>query len=417
MSRPSVLGAICYEVEASFAENVSTFATSRLPVQGAVDASGLTQAMIECGTVQQMLQGGGEPIVGVMGGSFKTKFYLPGHGSATSGAMSATDIPTLLGYALGGSSLGPTGTTATAGSTTTSINTTASGTFTGGQFFRAGTGVVGGTAADGRGSGQFNIVSTHVTTVLTPLIATVGALNAADVIYSAETVYTAELASSTAMTSIRALLQTANMEYECHGCYAKAVTFSGIGVDGQIPTVDIEWGVAWFKYSTATFPSAVSMTDFTPAPSGGANSLFFFQTKGTSTRATRTIRNFGVTCNLNTIATMGPAGVNQYQVVIGAVRGPAKITVTWSEDAPTATTTPQTETDWTATTAQHAMLQLSGTAGSAMAFYWPNMRPMGNKPVQINENGINRHRYTYSCQADTTRATDLLASAMRIGFS
>lgn len=419
MSRSSVPGAVCYEVESAFGENVSTFSTARLPVQTAVDASGLTQAMIQCGTVYQHLQAGGEPIVGIKGGSFKTKFYLPGHGSTTSGAMTATDIPTLLGYVLGGSSLGPTGTTATAASTTTSINTTASGTFTKGQFFRAGTGVVGNTASDTRGSGQFNIVTAHNTTILTPKFATPGALNAADVIYSAETVYTAELPASSSMTSVRFLIQTFNMEYEAHGCYAKSVTFAGIGVDGSLPTVEIDWGVAWFTYSTAAFPSAVTMNDFTPAPSGGANSVFLLMPFGSTSRSTRTIRNFSVTCNLNTMAQMGPGGVDQFQVVTSAVRGPAKISVSWEEDAPAATLTPQTETDWTNTTAKHAMLQLSGSPGSAMAFYWPKMWPQGNKPVQINSNGINRHKYTYECQADTQagNSTDLTCSAMRIGFA
>ena len=42
MSNPGSLAAICWETEASWGEDQTTFATQRLALVGAVDASGLT---------------------------------------------------------------------------------------------------------------------------------------------------------------------------------------------------------------------------------------------------------------------------------------------------------------------------------------------------------------------------------------
>lgn len=415
MSRPSALGAVCYESESAFGENVSTFSI-RLNHQGMVDASGLEQAKLACGNVQQLLQGGDSPIVGIKGGSFRTKFYLCGHGSTTSGSTTATAIPTILGYALGTSGVSAAAGTTFTGGTASVPTTTASGTFAAGSLCRGGLPIVGNTASDARASGQFAAILSHVTTTLTLLTAFPGAPTNGDVLYSAEMVYLNELPSSTAITGLRFLLQTANMEYECHGCYARSATFA-VGVDGSLPTLEIEWAVAWWTYSTATFPSAVSVQTFPAAPGGGGNTSWFFQAKGTATRATRTVRSWSVSTALGNIPLVGPGGADQYQIITGAVRGPAKTTVTWTEDAQTATTTPTTETDWTNTTAKHGLLTLSSATGSAMAFYFPNLWPAEKKPVQFNDGGINRVKYTYDARADSTQATDLLASAMRIAFA
>jgi len=412
MSRPSALGALCYEAESTFGENTSTFAT-RLNHQGAIDASGLEHAKIECGNVQQILQGGDAPITGIKGGSFKTKFYLPGHGSTTASTMSATAIPTLLGYVFGGVSLGPTGTTFTGG-TASVPTTTSSATYTAGQLIRGGLPVIGNTASDGRGSGQFAVVASHSGTTLTLLNALPGAPTNGDVCYSTETVYINEVTST--MTGLRFLLQTWNMEYECHGCYAKSATLT-VGINGELPMIEIEWGVSWWTYSTATFPSAVTVQTFNPSPGGGANASWFFQAQGTVTRATRTVRSFSITVALNNLPQIGVGGADVAQIYTSCVRGPAKVSVSWTEDAATATTTPQTETDWTNSTAKHGLLTVSSGTGSALAFYFPKMFPSGNKPVQFDDGSINRVRYTYTCHGDETRATDLLASCMRIGFA
>lgn len=416
MSLPSALGAVCYEAETTFGENTSTFSI-RLNHQGEVDASGLEQARIECNNVQQYLQGGDMSFIGVKGGSFKLRLYLPGHGSTTAGSMSSTAIPTLLGYVVGDSMTGPSGTTFTGG-TASVPTTTASGTFTAGMLVRGGLAKVGNTAADGRASGQFAAVASHSATTMTLLTAFPGAPTNGDVLYSTEMVHTVELPSSTkiSMTGLRFLLQTANQQYECHGCYARSYSLT-MGVNGEPPMIEIDFGVSWFIPVAPTFPSAVSVQTFNPAPSGGGNTSWFFQAQGTVTRATRTIRSFAVNVSVNNLPQVGPGGADQYQVVIGCVRGPARISVTWTEDAGAASTTPQVNTDWENTTAKHGLLTLSSATGSAMAVYFPKMIPMDKRPVQFADGGVNRVRYTYSAHADETRATDLLASAMRIAFA
>jgi hypothetical protein len=409
------MGAICFEAESSFGENVSTFATGRLAHQGMVDTSGLEQAMIECGNVQQHLQGKDAPIVGVMGGGFKTKLYLCGHGSTTAGATSATNVPTLMGLALGSSGVSAaSGTTATGG-TASVPTTTASGTFTAGSLARFGTGIAGSTAADGRGSGQWAAIASHVTTTMTLLNALPGAPNNGDVIYSAEMVYLSELPTSTAITGMRGLLQTNNQQYEVHGCWAKSITFA-IDLAGGLPTYEVDWGTSWFKPVSTTFPSAVTMQTFQPAPAGG-NTSWFFQDYGTVTRNTVTARSWSLTVGLNNIPLVGPGGVNQYQVNVGAVRGPAKAQISFVVDAPTASTTPQNETDWAqVATAKHGLLGLSSGIGTSFAVYAPRMFPAGSKFIQRDDGGINRVRYTYDCTADSSRSTDQLASAVRFAF-
>lgn len=409
MSRPSALGTICYASESSWGEDVTTFGT-RLPIANQVDASGLEQSLIETNRTVQMLNGGTFAAVGTMGGSFRTRFFLAGHGSTTSGATSATSLPTLLGYVFGGGPGSPAAGSTFTGGTATAPTTTASATFTAGQLCR------GGAFGDGRAAGRFAAILSHVTTTMTLLTAFAGAPTNGDVLYSAETVYASELPSSSAITGLRFLLQTANMEYECHGCWPKSVTIS-IPVNGELPTIEIEWGVSWWRHSTATFPSATSVDAFTPAPSGGAQFSAFFNAYGTATAATRTIRSLSISYGMNNIPVVGPGGVNQYQTITGCVRAPADISVEWVEDATTATASPQSNTDFTATTASHMLITTNATAGTAMGIYFCNLIPTGMNGVQFSDNGINRVKRMYKARADETRATDLLASAFRIAFA
>ena len=135
MSRPSALGTICYAAESSWGEDVTTFGT-RLAIANQVDASGLEQSRIPTNRTVQMLNGGTFEAVGMMGGSFRTRFFLAGHGSTTSGATSATSLPTLLGYVFGGGPGSPAAGSTFTGGTATAPTTTASATFTAGQLCR-----------------------------------------------------------------------------------------------------------------------------------------------------------------------------------------------------------------------------------------------------------------------------------------
>ena len=403
------LGAICYAAESSWGEDVTTFGI-RLPIANQVDASGLEQSLIPTTRTVQLLNGGTFEAIGGMGGSFRTKHFLAGHGSTTSGATAATSLPTLLGYVFGGGPGSPAAGSTFTGGTATAPTTTASATFTAGQLCR------GGSFGDAKGNGRFAAILSHITTTMTLLTAFDAAPTAAQVLYSAETIYASELPTST-ITSLRFLLQTANMEYEAHGCWPKSVSIS-LPVNGELPTIEIEWGVSWWRHSTATFPSALSVDNFTPAMSGGATCSFFFQAYGTATAAYRTIRSLSVTYTMNNVPIVGPGGVNQFQTVTGCVRGPADIQLDWVEDATAATASPQSNTDFTATTASHALLTTNcAAAGQAVGVYWPNLIPTGMNGVQFSDGNVNRVKRSYKARADETRATDLLASAMRIAFA
>jgi len=411
MSYPSALASVLYSPESSWAETSTTFST-RLPVVGAVDVSGLQQAKLDTMRVVQLAQGAEAQVTGFQGGSFKTKLWLPGHGSTTSGATSATSIPTLLAYALaqGSGATPPAGTTLTGG-TATAPTTTASATFTAGQLCRIGAN------GDSRGNGQFYAVTSHVTTTLNLKTGMSGAPSNGDVLYSAETIYISELPSTTSITGLRFTAMSANLQYNMHGCWAKSISF-GIPVNGELPFVEIEWGVSRWTYGNATFPTTTTPENFAPAPGGGAGASFFFNTYGTATRATRSIRantNAAINVALNNIPIIGVGSVGTTQAIVGCQRGPAKITFEWTEDAPTVTTSPQLETDFE--TISHGLLTLSNTAGTAMGLYMPKMIPTGSKPVQFNDGGINRIKHTYQCAADETQTTNLLASALRIGFA
>ena len=74
-------------------------------------------------------------------------------------------------------------------------------------------------------------------------------------------------------------------------------------------------------------------------------------------------------------------------------------------------------TDFAATTASHALWTSNTTAGQSIGVYMPNLIPTGANGVQFDDGGINRVRRQYKARADETRATDLLASALRIGFA
>src|SRR5689334_22497633 len=122
----------CYELETAgtgWAENVSTFGT-RTPIIKPVEFSGVNQVKLNPERVVHLLNGGTLYIPGPMDNvKFTTVYELCGHGSATSGAVAATVLPTLLKEVFGYAPAAPAGTTVSAGWTTTGGNVGASGTF------------------------------------------------------------------------------------------------------------------------------------------------------------------------------------------------------------------------------------------------------------------------------------------------
>ena len=406
MSNAGQLGAICYDAETNFGEDVTTFATLRLPIKGIVDCSGLKHDKVDSGRTQQYRNEGTLYILTIQGGTFKTLLYLPGHGSTTSGATTVGLVETLLGKVFGNvTASAASGTTAASGGTASSFNTVASATFTAGGLTPVGA------QGDGRGGGQFVPVATHVGTVMTPLVAIDAAPNTGDVIGSAVNIYPSETGFT--VNSLRFLLQTANLCYEAHGCYPTAVTFSGLN-PGEVPMLEITWSVAWWRYSTATFPSAVATEAF-QAAANAAGSLFVNDV-GTATRVKRTCRNFTLNYKLGMESLLGPGGVNQYQAIVGARRTVDDIRIAWMEDADAATTSPVIPGFGTGTTRKHVLYTLSAASGSRLAFYFPQVS-VTTVGIQKVDKNINRIQFDGECNTGPTTTTDLTACAMRLAFA
>lgn len=407
MSNPGALGAVEYEAESSFGEDVTTFGTLRIPILDPVDVSGLKQDKIDSSRTQQFMQGGSLWINGAMGGSFKTKFYLTGHGSSTSGATTATAMETLLGLILGNATLSAAAGTTFTGGTATAPTTTASATFAAGSL------CFGGTLGDGRCGGQALAISSHVTTTLNLLTAAGAGPNNGDVLYSANNIYLPETPTSSLPTSIRMRALTANLRYEMHGCVPTAISLAGFGPN-ELLTAEVTWAPAWWRYTTATYPSVLA-TDSSNGAVNAAGSLFVNDV-GTATRSTRVYRNFKVDIKLGMEVQMGPGGVNAAQAIVSARRTPSAITVSWTEDADAATLTPALPGFGTGTTMKHVLWTSSTAPGSRVAMYMPQV---ASKVIATQKIDGNVNRLTWEGMAYTgpTTTTDLTASAWRMAFA
>jgi hypothetical protein len=266
---------------------------------------------------------------------------------------------------------------------------------------------------DGRGNGQFYPIATHVTTTLTLLAAMSGSGTNGDVLYSATTLSTLESPTGAGVTGLRFRLNTANMRYECHGCYPTAISLSGLS-PGERPQVEITWGVSWWAYSTATFPSTVTINTYNPTVVA-AGSLFVADF-GTATRTTRTCRKFEIDYQLGMAMLPGPGGVSPYQVCVGAKRTPSMIKVRWIEDVDANTATPTLPGMGTAETFKHACYTLNPTIGKAVGFYFPRLA-VTVVPLQQIADGINRFQIEAVACTSTTTTSDLTLSAMRMGWA
>lgn len=412
MTSPSVRGAICYEAETNFGEDVTTFATLRVPITTPVDASGLKHDKIDSTRTQQTRQGGSQWILGNQGGTFKTRLQLTGHGSATSGSITAGLTETLIGHAIGNVVVSAaSGDTATGG-TSNIPTTTASGGFLAGSLTRFGV------FGDGRGGGQYAAIHDHTGHNMTLLTNVDVAPNAADVIYAATMMYPSEDATATGTTigGLRFLLQTATLEYECHGVVATGWTFAGFKA-GEIPYIEITWSVSWWRYSTATFPSPVATEAFQPA--ANANGSLFVNDVGTATRAAankRVYRDLTIDYKAGVELLPGPGGAGPYQSIVNACRTIDAITVSWVEDADPQTATPVLPGFGTGTTAKHILLTLNPTATKSVGFYMPNVC-INNVAVQYADGNVQRLKVTGMAYTGPTTTTDLTASAFRMAWS
>lgn len=411
MSTPSALAALEYAPETAFAEDSTTFATHRIPVRDAIDPSGLTWAKEPTGHVSQYMTGGSGYVLMGQGGTFSIKLDLTGHGTAPTGSPTLSAMETFLGYLWGNVALSASASTTLTGGTVTAPTTTASGTFLAGSLCSIGD------LGDGDGNGQMYAVSTHSTTTLNLLTALLGTPANGAVLRPAANFYLHETPFGLGLTStvpgLRFRFVNKNLQYACHGCFPTALTLSGLS-PGERPTLDVTFEVSRWTAVSATFPSSVSTTTNVPAPNA-AGSLFVAEV-GTATRSTRAYRNLQIDITLGMQGVPGPEGVSEYQRYVGCVRMPSTVRWSWVEDAPTTTTSPQLQTWATDGTKLHILATLNTIPGKQVGFYSPNVC-MDAVPVQFNDNGINRLRFSGTAETGATTTTDLTASALRMGWA
>lgn len=414
MSNASALQALEYEAETAWGEDVTTFATHRIPYVGALDLNGaMKQAKLDSQRVVQRLQENTEHILGPMEGSFKIKLWLSGHGTTMVGSPTVDAIETFLAYAFGIPSvtgvLSAAASTTFSGGTATAPTTTASGTFAAGSFYRAGV------KGDARCDGQAGIVSTHIATALTPLVALPGAPAAADPLVPMVNFWLPEDATgaSCTVTGLRFRFRTANLGIEMHGCYPTAMNIAGLNT-GECPFIELTFGVSWWRYTATSGISAVAQNQYNPAPVAGGSLHVSAQAAAPMARATKAYRDMSLAITLGVAPLTGPGGVNAYQKIIGAKRIPSTVRMKWMQDADAATATPALDTLFLAGAPLTIINTLSTTDKSQIAFALVNGRVVGDRPMQAMKDGLNRIPMEVLANIGPTTTSDQTCSAFRM---
>lgn len=412
MSRDASKGRFLYEAEASWCEDAAFSSPIALATLNVPDVSGLTWGVVPS-YVTQYRNEYAMPVRVGKGGSFTTEHWLAGHGSSTAGAgLSLSALETLLGIVIGNAALSAAaGTTITAAADADSFTTAASGTFTPGLMAFLGV------ARDTRGGAQPVICESHTLTAFEAETAAPAAPTNGDVLAAAGCIYPSESGAGS-ITSTRWRLLTANQTYLARGVFPMSMELTTDR--GQPPRVRITWGVSYWEEYAGTFPDATAAEAHVPAPHMTGGSLFV-QTHGTKTRdaaAVRTTRNLSINITLGIAPQRGYGGVFEWQEVVGAVRTPDEVTISWVEDAETATASPVAATDWQSDTEEkHILVGFNNAeSGKRVGFYARKAKRADNQPVQSAEDGINVIRRTYRACADTAGTNDATRSAYLLGL-
>lgn len=405
MSRSSTLGSVLYNLETAWAEDVDTFA-SRMAVTGRVDVSSLIHEQIERNVVGDRKQYGVRRALGTFGGDIKTSFHLCGHGATVLGAVTLQDMTNMLGRVFGTAVVSAASGTTLTGGTATAPTTTASGTFASGALARVGA------LGDGRGNGQIYAINNHTTTTLTLLTALAGSPTNGDVLASGAMIHSNESPTASAVfPSYRFLFQTANKHYSCHGCWPKSVSISALNA-GELPTIEITWGVSRWKHVSTTFPSATANPSAIPAPNAAGSC--WMNSVGTATNALKAIRSWSLDYTLGVQQIDAINGAALYQKTVSAVRVPDNIKVSFSLDSEDVSATPAEDVAFLAQTEKHALITLNPTDGKAVGFYFPNLIYSGNRPTQTDMDGLNRTTLEFTAHTAQSGTTDLERSAFRM---
>jgi hypothetical protein len=407
---PSNLGAVVCADESAFGEDNTTF-DERLAVVNSTNemTASLEQSKIPVPVTMQYQNDGVHDARGVFAPTWQQTLYLTGHGSTCAGAISATDLGTALGRWLGGGNdVTQTGTTVDSGASAIQFDKVG-GVISAGSLIRVGA------LSDDRGNGQFYCVGGVASSTVTLLNAMEATPNAADVVYVAETAYPAEDDTAATVTTERYGIYTANQCYYVHGVYCSDLAFSGFNA-GEIPQVTATMVGARTAASSPTWPTATGVDAFTPAPVSAGS--FFYNTVGTTTLQTLTVRDVQFNVALNMSPQFGPGADDARQTLIGVRRlgCQGSLTLTVDSDAKGTDTLGDL---WNASSPNyiHFMLTLSAEDGTAVGIYAPKAKIVGVRPTQHDMNGINAKTVTLQCLSGDTTTADITHSNFRIGLA
>jgi len=398
-AKPERLIACSYEDESSWAEDTDTWAT-RLQLVGQPTVT-LNQERVAEPITQQYREEGKAGVLGPRTGEITLTLALTGHGGTSAGALTRTDVGTLLHSFIGECETDDQGRTVS--SATSASQFAPSGIFVDGGLVRVGS------LGDGRGDGQFAAVNNGTTmTLLTALGATP---NVADVIYANQLLYPHETPAGVAITSHRMLIQTANKQYKLRGVFPRSLSISGTNPGEQL-SVSLTYGISWWDYANETFPN----TTATDAKAGTivGNGSAFIQDVGTVTRATYSMRSFSLNFDMNVSELEGPDAVNPYQTIVGAVRNRCAVTCTTVHDAE-ATGTETFGDKFDAGTLQHILVGFSVVDGKAVGIYLPNAE-LTSRPTQEGIDGLNRVTCNWRALTSTDTTSGRTLSSFRIGM-
>lgn len=410
MSHSPENGAIEFEVESSFCEDVAFNPTLRLPLVGRVDLSGLRQDKLAPELVKQFRQEGFSWHLGPIGGSFRVRIWLTGHGATLVGAgpLTPSAVEEWMGLILGNCLItGSASTTATGG--TASVPTTAAA-----DGMAAGGLVRVGARGDGDGNGQMYPVVDHDTNDLTLGVALDGAPVNGAVVSPVVNIFPSEDPTDNDIESFRCRLLTANHRVEVRGCFPMSWQF-GVAPSGR-GFFEVEVGVAHWQPSTATFPSSVTMPTATPTPLTGGS--FFCGPVGDPTRdatTKRQITDFAIEYTAGIEAVRGVGGTFQYQDIITARRVGDMIRVRWTELADAASLTPFLDTLFQSSTRRQIMYTGSAADGSAIGIHLPSCCPVGERPVQREVGRLNAVTIAMEAYTNVDGATELERTAFKLG--
>lgn len=411
MGNVAELQDVLYNTEAAFAEVATSFGTA-LPLIEALDLSGLARDMNEQPIVRSRpWQGTQHVLMPWEGKSIKAKFRMTGLGATAAGAVPSSDLATFLGLIIGNVANGlATGTTFTGAGTAAAPGTTAANGIVAGSLIRAG--VIG----DGAGGGNFYGVSAHAANAATLLMAmpavpaNLAVLGATKMLYP----YCLTPSQFEQGTSFRLRVLTSNGKYDLRGCFPlSAPRFTGVDIGG-VPEFELDIGVAAVVTNTDTFPSATVPQRHASSPV--TNGDFQFQVVGTTTRATKTVREISFDLGFMGEGIKGPGGLHEGQVYQTWRRkaGYAGLEFVVDNDGPN-TMRALAVADPIGRTSYQALWSMNCADGRGFAIYWPNLRFAG-EPIQINHGGYNRERVRMTAHLGSTLTTDLTASPWRIAM-